>query len=117
VVDSPSGGGELTGGTLVPNGGPILIAGNRLLSEIILGIDVIMVKPNEGFPWIYSYQVVVYGSAVGNTTTKLNFWDETGDSYGLSIMSPLSAEHAVNYNSDSPTIKRISWDRVPSSWV
>jgi len=66
------------------------------------GINMYMVQ-NGGL--FYTYEVQIRADWPFTYT----FYDETGDSYSLSIlMVGMSAEHEVSYNSDRPTIVRVT---------
>jgi hypothetical protein len=100
--------GSLTGGLMVPGGGEVIINGNSLAGIFAGQISAMNLIEIDGF--IYKYQINVTGDAnLFKGTFHFGFTDETGDTYTLSIISPISENHYVDYNSSAPNLKTISW--------
>lgn len=100
--------GSLTGGLLVPGGGEVVINGNSLSGIFEGQISSINLIEIDGF--IYTYQINVTGDAnLVKGNFNFAFTDETDDTYSLSIKSPISENHYVDFNSSAPNIKTISW--------
>src|SRR5437016_999619 len=91
--------GSLTGGLMVPGGGEVIINGNSLSGIFEGQISAINLIEIDGI--IYKYQINVTGDAnLFKGTFHFAFTDETNDTYNLSIISPISENHYVDYNSD-----------------
>jgi hypothetical protein len=100
--------GSLTGGLLVPGGGEVVINGNSLSGIFEGQISSINLIEIDGF--IYKWQINVTGDAnLFKGHFDFGFTDETNDTYSLTIISPISENHYVDYNSSAPNIKTISW--------
>jgi len=68
------------------------------------GIKMYMVKKDEYHPF-YTYEVKIRADWPFTYT----FYDETGDSYSVSIwMVGMNPDHSVSYNSSRPTIVRVT---------
>jgi len=68
------------------------------------GINMYMVKKDNYNPF-YTYEVEIRADWPFTYT----FYDETGDSYSVSIwMVGMNPEHSVRFNSDRPTIVRVT---------
>ncbi|MBI1683074.1 hypothetical protein [Caulobacter hibisci] len=95
-------------------GDAVSINNNQDLSSCIVGnsegkVYGIRLVPNSG---IYSYRVDVDAqgpAGIGSGSINLAFTDKTGDTYKLAITSSRRSEHTVSYNSDNPTIVKITW--------
>jgi hypothetical protein len=99
---------ELTGGLLVPGGGPLTITGNTLTGLTGGELDSISLTEIDGH--IYKWQIEVVGRAdVIGGDWHLDFTDETKDTYSLLIMSPIVENHYVDFNSSEPSINTIKW--------
>ena len=63
--------------------------------------------------WIYEYRVIIkVGNALGtNKNLSFKFTDETNDVYSLFVMRK-NITHYVDYNSEKPAIKKVTWDFV-----
>ncbi|QUS57374.1 hypothetical protein [Pseudovibrio brasiliensis] len=94
---------ELTDGLLVPDGGNILIKGTDIKSLTSGFIESIQIV--EG-GIIYEYQILVRAGAP-SSVIDMRFYDESPDSYGLTIGWPFMVFHTVNYNSSDPDIDKI----------
>lgn len=100
--------GSLAGGLMVPGGGEVVINGNTLAGIFGGQISAINLIEIDGF--IYKWQINVTGDAnLFKGHFAFAFTDETGDTYNLSIISPISENHYVDYNSSAPNITTISW--------
>lgn len=105
--------GTLINGAAVPNGGPLKVTSQPVLPNVIRGIDTISVTTTSG---LYSFQINVFGAAQSlGEPMMLTFQDQSGDTYRLSIVSPLPINHTLGYRSDSPNITLVSWyiQRIP----
>lgn len=101
--------GTLAGGLLVPNMGPVIVNGQVMPEDFIPGITSIALTGDSG-P-IYTCTIVVDGACPEDKTdNKLEFTDESGDTYVLRIYSETKKEHTVHYNSSAPNITKITWD-------
>lgn len=95
-------------------GAEVSINGNTDLSSCVVGnhegkVYGIRLVSNAGF---YKYRVDVDAqgpSGIGSGSIHLAFTDQTGDTYNLAITSSRREEHTVSYNSDKPTIVKITW--------
>ena len=70
-------------------------------------------KDSEGDSPIYANDVLVRGRGPEGLTSgsgHLHFTDESGDTYNLSLWLHASLVHMVSYNSEQPTIVKISWN-------
>jgi hypothetical protein len=103
-----------TANGLLPVGSAVSINGNTDLSSCIIGnsegkVYGIRLVSNAG---IYSYQVQVDAqgpSGIFSGSINLAFTDQTGDTYKLAITSSRREQHTVSYNSDRPSIVKITW--------
>ena len=96
----------LAGGALVPGGGEIQIVGTTI--DAITGGDILSIQLEEIDGAIYKYEVRVLGKdKVFEHRWKLGFTDESGDTYHLTILSPVKENHYVDYTSDEPAIVSI----------
>ena len=105
--------GSLSGGTLLVNGGPIVINGETITSQtqgsLIPNIANISIS-NAGVS-AYKYRIDVVGADPTNAyDIKLVFTDETADQYTLRIYNTSTQTHSLFYNSSSPTINALTWD-------
>jgi hypothetical protein len=69
----------------------------------------ISLKPVSG---VYSYQVIVDAQGpegLFSGSMVLNFTDQTGDRYLLTVFRHARATHTVSYNSAAPAIVKIKW--------
>lgn len=104
--------GTATG--LLPVGSSVSINGSTDLSSCLVGnsegkVYGIQLVSNAG---IYSYQVQVDAqgpSGIFSGSINLAFTDQTGDTYKLAITSSRREQHTVSYNSDRPSIVKITW--------
>jgi hypothetical protein len=107
--------GTATSDTGLQPGADVAINGNTDLSSCIVGnsggkVYGIRLVSNAGF---YSYRVDVDAqgpSGIGSGSINLAFTDQTGDTYKLAITSSRREEHTVSYNSDKPSIVKITWN-------
>ncbi|NGM48597.1 hypothetical protein G5B46_03140 [Caulobacter sp. 602-2] len=103
-----------TANGLLPVGSSVAINGSTDLSSCIIGnsegkVYGIQLVPNAG---IYSYQVQVDAqgpSGMFSGSINLAFTDQTGDTYKLAITASRREQHTVSYNSDRPSIVKITW--------
>ncbi|QNE77544.1 hypothetical protein F0344_25730 [Streptomyces finlayi] len=101
--------GTLAGGLLVPNKGPVIVNGEVMPQDFIPSITSIAVTGDSG-P-VFTCTITVEGACPkGKTDNKLEFTDESGDTYVLRIYSETRAKHTVYYNSSAPNITNITWD-------
>ncbi len=106
--------GTATSDTGLQPGADASINGNTDLSSCIVGnsegkVYGISLVSNAGF---YKYRVDVDAqgpSGAFSGSINLAFTDQTGDTYKLAITSSRREEHTVSYNSDKPTIVKITW--------
>jgi len=103
-----------TANGLLPVGSAVSINGSTDLSSCIIGnsegkVYGIRLVSNAG---IYSYQVQVDAqgpSGIFSGSINLAFTDQTGDTYKLAITASRREQHTVSYNSDRPSIVKITW--------
>lgn len=106
--------GTATSDTGLQPGADVAINGNTDLSSCIVGnsggkVYGIRLVSNAGF---YKYRVDVDAqgpSGIGSGSINLLFTDQTNDTYSLAITSSRREEHTVSYNSDKPSIVKITW--------
>jgi hypothetical protein len=106
--------GSATSDTGLQPGADASINGNTDLSSCVIGnsegkVYGIRLVSNAGF---YKYRVDVDAqgpSGIGSGSIHLAFTDQTGDTYNLAITSSRREEHTVSYNSDKPSIVKITW--------
>ncbi len=62
-------------------------------------------------PWIYDYGMYVWGHGPSGLFAEghLRFYDETGDDYDIILWRNLYGGHTVDYNSDKPTMTKVTW--------
>jgi hypothetical protein len=101
--------GSLTGGLLVPGGGPLTVNGYPSLGDVIPGITSITLVGSNGPTYTCTLQVVG-ACPPGKYDNKMEFTDQSGDTYTLRIYSDTVETHTVNYNSSQPNISSITWD-------
>jgi hypothetical protein len=90
-------------------GEPIIVDGKAYVSGTIPGIESIKLETKAGI--FYDYTVVVKGACPkGYWDNKLQFTDESGDTYTLRIFSTSLKEHTVNYHSSAGALIKITWD-------
>jgi len=102
---------------LLPEGGWLAINGSTDLSECVIGlkggsVSQVYVSNRAPLPAQFSYCIWVYGqgpSGFDSGRLDLDFTDQSGSSYSLSLFSSTPAWHFVEYNSDSPGIVQMSW--------
>jgi hypothetical protein len=96
---------SLNGGLMALNQGPARVFQTDINSITNHNIRTIDLRPNHGV--IYSYAAYVTTDwHIYNNSIQFYFTDETEDRYALSVRI-FSEDHAVNYNSDKPNIKKI----------
>ena len=94
----------------------VSVNGNTDLSSCLIGNDNacvygINLKTQKGTR-TYDYVINVDAKGpegFGSGSLYLAFTDETGDTYKLSIYSSNRSTHTVRFNSDKPSIRKISW--------
>lgn len=101
--------GQLENGKLVANGQTIIVDGKAFEPGIIPGINRIWLTSKSGI--FYDYTIYVNGACPkGKWDNKLQFTDESGDTYVLRIYATDEKDHYVNYHSTAGKIVKISWD-------
>lgn len=110
--------GTLSDGLLVINGGKIKVAGNTIEGVTQVGsswgkiysieLRVIAIKI------VFRYEIVINGRAdrLGGNWFFF-FTDETSDTYSLSILNPITADHTVKFGSVAPNIVKVRWTKTP----
>ncbi len=99
---------KLSNGLLAVGGGNIEVAGNtisRLTDGLISNVEITKI---DGV--IYTYQIIVTGRGgfeQGGYGWYFAFGDMTGDTYNLSVLSPVIENHYVDYNSREPAVTEI----------
>jgi hypothetical protein len=114
-------GGTLSDGLLVINGGKIKVAGNSIEGVTQVGsswgkiysieLRVIEIK---AIKIVFRYEIVINGRAdrLGGNWFFF-FTDETSDTYSLSILNPITADHTVKFGSVAPNIVKVRWTKTP----
>ncbi|HWR55723.1 MAG TPA: hypothetical protein VN462_04420 [Negativicutes bacterium] len=101
--------GRLENGKLVPNGQTLIVDNEAFQPGVIPGIDRIWLTSGPGV--FYDYTIHVQGACLPKAwDNKLEFTDESGDTYILRIYSSSAKEHSVNYHSSAGKIIKITWD-------
>ena len=108
--------GTLSDGLLVINGGNIKVAGNTIegVTQVgsshgkIYSIELRVIKI------VFRYEIVINGRAdrLGGNWFFF-FTDETSDTYSLSILNPITADHTVKFGSVAPNIVKVTWTKTP----
>ena len=108
--------GTLSDGLLVINGGKIKVAGNTIegVTQVgsshgkIYSIELRVIKI------VFRYEIVINGRAdrLGGNWFFF-FTDETSDTYSLSILNPITADHTVKFGSVAPNIVKVRWTKTP----
>ena len=99
---------RLTNGLLAVGGGNIEIAGDtisRITDGYITNVEITKI---DGV--IYTYQIIVTGRGglpKGGFGWHFAFGDMTGDTYNLSVLSPIIENHYLDYNSREPAVTGI----------
>jgi len=102
---------------LLPEAGWLAINGSTDLSQCVIGlkggsVSQVYVSNKAPLPYQFSYCIWVYGqgpSGFDSGRLDLDFTDQGGNSYSLSLFSSTPAWHFVEYNSDSPGITQMTW--------
>ncbi len=101
--------GQLENGKLIANGQTIIVDGKAFEPGLIPGINRIWLTCESGI--FYDYTIHVNGACPkGKWDNKLQFTDESGDTYVLRIFSSDQKDHYVNYHSPAGNLVKISWD-------
>jgi len=102
---------ELINGLLVPGGGNIKIREHTasLPSTIssFTGGSITSIEVTEINGLVYKYKILVTGN-FQNAPWNLTFTDQSSEEYHLAIILPVRKSHYVEYNSSSPSIKKIT---------
>ena len=63
---------------------------------------------------LFRYEIVINGRAdrLGGNWFFF-FTDETSDTYSLSILNPITADHTVKFGSVAPNIVKVRWTKTP----
>jgi hypothetical protein len=113
--------GTLSDGLLVINGGKIQVARNTIEGVTQVGsswgkiysieLRVIEIK---AIKIVFRYEIVINGRAdrLGGNWYFF-FTDETSDTYSLSILNPITADHTVKFGSVAPNIVKVRWAKTP----
>ncbi|HEY3362730.1 MAG TPA: hypothetical protein VGK06_13185 [Methanosarcina sp.] len=97
--------GTLIDGLLVPDQGPLMVKpGSSFPHDAIKYITI----KDDQWHIIWRYQIQVY--AYAGRTFGLDLTDEEGDTYHLTVCSPIGGLHFVNYNSNKPAICKVKYD-------
>jgi len=106
---------------LLPEAGWLAINGGTDLSACVVGpkqgsVSQVYVSNEPPDMAQFAYCIWVYGqgpSGFESGHIDLDFTDQTGSSYSLSLSSSTLAWHFVEYNSDSPGIVQMTWRPWP----
>lgn len=100
--------GSLENGLLVP-GQAIIVDGKVGINGVIPGIENIWLTHETGI--LYDFTLHVQGACPkGKWDNRMEFTDQSPDTYTLRIFDTSSKEHTVNYHSSAGAITRITWD-------
>jgi hypothetical protein len=102
--------GALVNGRMVGNkeGESIMVDGKAYVPGTIPGINNIKLVMKAGV--FYDYTIVVDGACPkGYWDNKMQFTDESNDTYTLRIYDTKSKKHTVNYHSSAGAINKITW--------
>ena len=113
--------GTLSDGLLVINGGKIKVARNTIegVTQVgsswgkIYSIDLRVIEI-KAIKIVFRYEIVINGRAdrLGGNWFFF-FTDETSDTYSLSILNPITADHTVKFGSVAPNIVKVRWTKTP----
>jgi len=97
----------MNNGLLTPAGGCLQLVNTDI--QTISENYITNIELNKIDGRIYKYQIVVTGLSRILYNTHMQFTDETDDVYNLSLHLPMNKTHYLDYNSENPNIKKITF--------